>query len=98
MFFSQCKVQHTFFSNFLIFLGILIVANMSFLKMSLLIQHGDVESNPGPTYSILKSVSGTFHQGNIAKFDQTAGCQCFCNTLYAIAWSVVKRTGLWNKK
>ena len=89
--------RHTYIHTFLIFLGILIVANMSFLKMSLLIQHGDVESNPRPTYSILKSVSGTFHQGNIAKFDQTAGRQCLCNALYAIAWSVVKRTGLWNK-
>ena len=78
-------------------MGILIVANMSFLKISLLIQHGDVETNPGPTYSIMKSVTGTCHQGYIAKFVKTAGPQCLCNAMYAIAWSIVKRIGLWSQ-
>ena len=70
-------------------MGILIVANMSFLKINLLKQHGDVETNPGPTYGIMKSVTGTCHQGDIAKFGETAGKQCLCNALYAIAWSIV---------
>ena len=81
----------------MIFLGILIAANMSFLKISLLIQHGDVETNPGPKYNIMKSVTGTCHQGDIAKFGKTAGRQCLCNAMYAIAWSIVKRIGLWSQ-
>ena len=83
-----------FFTNCLIFLGVLIVANVLFLKLSLLIQHGDVETNPGPPYSIMKSVTGTCHQGDIAKFGETAGRQCLCNAMYAIAWSIVKHIGL----
>ena len=86
-----------FYSNIMICLGILIVANMSFLKVNLLKQHGDVETNPGPTYSIIKSVTVTCHQGNIDKFGKTAGRQCLCNALYLIACSTVKRIGLWSK-
>ena len=89
------NLSKTFFTNCLIFLGVLIVVNVSFLKLSLLIQHGDVETNPGPPYSIMKSVTGTCHQGDIAKFSETAGRQCLCNAMYAIAWSIVKRIGLW---
>ena len=32
--------------------------DVSFLKMLQLLSDGDVESNPGPTYKIQKSVSG----------------------------------------
>ena len=46
---------------------------------------GDVESNPGLTYKILKVVQGSFHQGDI-RFGETAGRQCVCTTLYAIVW------------
>ena len=67
------------------FLGVVFVMNMFFLKMSLLLQHGDIESNPGPTYTIVKSVTGTCHQGDIAIFGETAGRQCLCNSVYAIA-------------
>ena len=82
--------------NFLTLLSVMIIVNMSFLKLSLLLQNGDVESNPGPTYTILKSVSGSFHQGD-SRFGTTAGSQCLCNALYAIGYSVYKRVGLWNK-
>ena len=47
--------------------------------------------NPNP---IQKSVLGSFHQGH-AKFGDTAGTQCACNALFAICFSVVKRTTLW---
>ena len=81
--------------NLLTVLSVMIILNMSFLKMSLLIQGGDVETNPGPTYSILKAVTGSYHQGN-SRFGDTAGSQCLCNALYAIGYSV-KRVGLWSK-
>ena len=69
--------------------------NMSFLKLMCLPIDGDVESNPGPTYSILKVVQGSFNQANL-KFGETAGRQCACNTLFSIAWSVIRQVGLWN--
>ena len=33
----------------------------------------------------------------LATFGETAGRQCLCNELYAIAWSTVKLLGLWSK-
>ena len=82
--------------NLLTALSVMIIVNMSFLKMSLLIQGGDVETNPGPNYSILKAVTGSYHQGN-SRFGETAGSQCLCNALYAIGLSVCRRVGLWSK-
>ena len=67
---------------------------MSFLKLRILLD-GDVESNPGPTYKILKTVQGSFHQAD-PRFRETAGRQCACNALYSITWSVIRRIGLWN--
>ena len=42
---------------------------------------GDVELKPGP-YEILRTVQGSFNQGNIALFGETAGRQCACNALF----------------
>ena len=71
---------------------------MAFLKASLLLLGGDIESNPGPSTTIAgiiqKVVLGTFHQGN-SKFADTAGIQCSCNALYAICFSIVKKVSLW---
>ena len=40
-----------------------------FKLLKLITDDGDVESNPGPTtYQILKSIQGTFHQGNVIMF------------------------------
>ena len=44
---------------------------MSFLKITKLLADGDVKSNPGPAYSLLKTISGSFHQGH-PKFGKTA--------------------------
>ena len=55
---------------------------------------GDVESSPGPTYNIQKSVLGSFHQAH-AKFGDSAGIQCSCNALYSICFSIIKRVSLW---
>ena len=56
--------------------------NMSLLKITKLLADGDIESNPGPAYSLLKIVSGSFHQGH-PKFGHTAGVQCVCTALFA---------------
>ena len=88
----------TFISHCITFFGFLIILNMSFLKISLFIQNGDIETNLGPTYSILKSLTGRYHQGDIAMFGETAGLQCLCNSIYAICWSMIRRVGLWNKQ
>ena len=60
-----------------LYLQQLVVISMSTsLKLS-----EDVESNPGP-YEIIRSIRGTFNQGNIALFGETAGKQCACNALF----------------
>ena len=40
-------------------------------QVLILLIDGDIESNPGPTFEILKVVQGSFHEGN-AKFGYTA--------------------------
>ena len=61
----------------------------SSLKLS-----GDAELNPGP-YEIIKSVLGSFSQGNVTLFAKTASRQCACNALFLICWSVVCDTCNW---
>ena len=68
--------------------------NFSVLKLLKLLTDGDVESNPGPTFKILKVIQGSFHQGH-PKFGHTAGIQCACNSVYALCWSVIKRVSVW---
>ena len=68
--------------------------NFSVLKLLKLLTDGDVESNPGPTFKILKVIQGSFHQGH-PKFGHTAGIQCACNSLYALCWSTIKRVSVW---
>ena len=45
---------------------------------------GDVESNPGPSNSIKKIISGSFHQGD-QRFGYTAGMQFQTSQLGTIA-------------
>ena len=97
---NQC-INHTAISanffdilwTFIIFVFILTLKfniNMTFLKLSMLLIDGDVESYPGPTTCHhLKSVSGTFHQVHL-KFGDTAGIQCSCNALCAICFLSIK--------
>ena len=79
---------------FLRALGVVILVLI--LKLLKLLTDGDVESNPGPTFKILKVIQGSFHQGH-PKFGHTAGIQCACNSLYALCWSVIKRVSVWTK-
>ena len=55
---------------------------------------GNVESNPRP-YEIIRSVQGSYNQGNIALFEGRAGRQCACNALFSIWWSVVHDVCFW---
>ena len=49
--------------------GFVFLCSIGLLQLS-----GDVESSPGPTYSIEKVIQGSFHQGN-PRFGRTAGVQ-----------------------
>ena len=61
--------------------------NFSVLKLLKLLTDGDVESNPGPTFRILKVW--------VLSPMSTAGIQCACNSLYALCWSTIKRVSVW---
>ena len=56
---------------------------------------GNVELNPGP-FEIVRTVQGSFSQGNVALFRETTGRQCACNALFSICWSVVREICFWN--
>ena len=79
-----------------VILMLILTLNLHFsvLKLLKLLADGDIESNPGPSFNILKVIQGSFHQGN-PKFGHTAGIQCACNSLYALCWSVIKRVSVW---
>ena len=70
------------------------LCSLYFSSIGLLQLSGDVESNPGPTYSIEKVIQGSFHQGNPI-FGRTAGVQCACNSLFALCWSQAKTVSRW---
>ena len=70
--------------------------NLACFKYIKLMRDGDIESNPGPTYSCVKVINGSYHQGD-PRFGITAGTQCACNSLFSICWSTIRRTALWNK-
>ena len=66
--------------------GFVFLCSLYFRSIVLLQLSGDVESNPGPIYSIEKIIQGSFHQSN-PRFGRTVGVQC---TLFALCWSQVK--------
>ena len=68
--------------------------NVSFLILAKLFVDGDIESNPGPIYNIVKLVKASFHQGN-PMFSESAGTQCACNALFSICWAKIISTGYW---
>jgi len=47
--------------------------------------------------NILKSVQGSFNQGN-ERFGLTAGRQCTCNALSSVAFTLIKSQGTWNSR
>ena len=74
--------------------GFVFSCSLYFSSIGLLELSGDVESNPGPTYSIEKVIQGSFHQ---RRFGRIAGVQCACNSLFALCWSQVQTVSRWNK-
>ena len=76
--------------------GFVFLCSLYFSSTGLLQLSGDLDSNPGPNYSIEKVIQGSFHQGN-PRFGRTAGVQCACNYLFALCWSQVKTVSRWNK-
>ena len=56
-----------------------------------------VNYNMGGEYILVNSTQGFFHQGNVEKFWDTAGRQCTCMALFAIAYTSFKRLGIWKK-
>ena len=51
----------------------------------------------GDVYILVNSIPGSFHQANFEKFGETAGRQCTCIALFAIANGRFKRFGIWKK-
>ena len=68
--------------------------DLSFLIKYLLFIQG-IETNPGPSYTIVKSIQGDFNQGD-KKFGATAGSQCAINSLVAICFSTIKKISFWS--
>ena len=91
------EVYTNILHNLIVFVFIITLKfniNMAFLKVSLLLIAGDIESNPGPVDHIRKAVLGSFHQGN-DRFGNSSGNQCTCNALYAICFSLIKKVNIW---
>eukprot|EP00111_Clytia_hemisphaerica_P020469 TCONS_00060303-protein len=59
-----------------------------------LLLSGDIELNPGPPQEEIKSIQGSFHQGN-SKFGETAGIQCSSNCFFAICYAQLRKLSLW---
>ena len=53
--------------------GFVFLCSLYFSSIGLLQLSGNVESNPGPTYSIEKEIQGSFHQGN-PRFGKNCSC------------------------
>ena len=101
--------QLSFYSFLLRFLSVAISYTIKFFKdlsrtfilLSVqviclrLMLSGGVELNPGPLTGMLKIVCGTFNQGAIELFGSNAGKQCTCNAITALAWTSIRRVGIW---
>ena len=55
-----------------------------------LLQDGNIETSPRPTYNIERVVQGSFHQGYRELFGETAGIKCAYNSLYPLCWVQIK--------
>ena len=70
---------------------------LNIFKVDLLKIDGDVELNPGP-YDVIKSVQGSFNQGNVSTFGETAGHQWACNAMFKICWSLIRKISCWTHR
>ena len=48
-------------------------------------------------YILVESIQGSFRQVSVEKIGDTAGRQCICMALFAIAYASFKRLGVWKK-
>ena len=48
----------------------------------------------GDEYILVNNMQGSFHQGNVEKFGDTAGRQCTCMALFATAYASFKSFGI----
>ena len=55
----------------------------------------ETDSFAGGSIHISKTVQGTHHQGNI-RYGTTAGIQCFCISLLAACWRLIKSISRWD--
>ena len=78
----------------LVLMVLLCNVNLTFLAVMKLIIDGDVESNPGLTYIVKKSVKANFYQGD-PMFGISAGMQCSCNTSLSICWAKIRKVDYW---
>jgi|AJXC01.1.fsa_nt_gi hypothetical protein len=76
------------------YLGIYDTISQSVIKLKLLLLSNDVEENPGPQFT--KIISGSFHQGDVEKFLESAGLQCAINCIISTCFSLVKKISVWN--
>ena len=53
-----------------------------------------INYNMGDAYILVNNMQGSFHQGNVEKFGDTAGRQCTCMALFAIAYASFKSLGI----
>ena len=71
--------------------------NYASFKLLLLLSADDVETNPGPEFSLSKIIFASTNQGDF-KYGETAGFQCACNALISACWSLCKKPSFWNKQ
>ena len=67
-----------------------------FVLTAILLACGDIETNPGPTFSI-SAVKGSSHQGDL-KYGRTAGTQCVCYSLASLCYSKIILPRYWTTK
>ena len=79
----NCKHADKYLVNY--FLGMTVLLTLLVELTAKL--SGNAELNPGP-YEIMRSVQGSFYQGNVVLFGETTGKKCVCNVLLSICWFV----------
>ena len=67
-----------------------------FVLTAILLACGDIETNPGPAFSI-STVKGSSHQGDL-KYGRTAGTQCVCYSLASLCYSKIILPRYWTTK
>ena len=45
-------------------------------------------------YQISRYLLGSYNQGD-SRFGSTGGMQCYCNALFALCWSTIRKVSVW---